>query len=217
MMQIPLSISQWLGEGLAFLITVGLLSYIFLGDQPIFRILAYAFIGAAAGYLAAVVLRDVFIHWLARAALRGWVSAWIALALAALLWFQPWGRWGRRLSGVSLAFLTAVSAAVLLGGAARGTLIPLMQQAVQGQTAASVGEHLVGLFITASVLAAFYFGRWPGQLGQRLGRGLRTVGQVFLGLALAAVFVGVYRTALFLLAERLVALTQLMHFIIFGR
>ncbi len=215
-MSIPLSLQEWLGEGLAFLITVGLLSYILFGGHDLFRLMVYGFIGAAAGYLAAVVVRDVFLQRLGLAALQGLWPAWLALALALLLWMQPFGRAGRRLSGLSLAVLTGVSAAVLLGGAARGTLVPLAQSTVQGTTAHSVLEHVVGLLVTVAVLGAFHFGQPTSRRGQALVVRLRQGGQVFLGLALAAVFVAVFRTALFILTERVVALGRLLHFIVFG-
>ncbi|NPA31319.1 MAG: hypothetical protein GXO37_04900 [Chloroflexi bacterium] len=215
-MSIPLSLSQWLGGGLALLVTLGLLSYILFGGHELFRLLAYAFIGAAAGYLTAVVLRSVFFQRVGLAALQGLWPAWVALGLAVLLWMQPVGRLGRRLSGVSLAVLTAVSAAVLLGGAARGTLVPLSRAAIQGVGATGVLAHLVGLLVTVAVLASFHFGK-PAQSALRtLTLRVRQVGQVFLGLALAAIFVGVFRTALFVLTERIFSLGQLLHFLIFG-
>ncbi len=216
-MGIPLSLAQWIGEGLALLITAGLLSYVLFGSHDVFRLMAYAFMGAAGGFLAAVVVRQVFVQRVGSAALQGLWPAWVALLLALLLWLQPVGRVGRRLSGLSLALLTGVSAAVLLGGAARGTLLPLSRAATQGWGAQGFLEHLVGVLVTAAVLVSFQFGRPRARWGRRALDITRQVGQVFLGLALAAVFVAVYRTALFLLGERVVALGRLLHFLIFGQ
>ena len=215
-MSIPLSLQQWLGEGLAFLVSVALLSYIFFGSHDLFRIVVYGFVGAAAGYLVAIVLRDVFLYRVTLAALRGFWPAWVALLLAFLLWMQPWGRVGRRLGGLSLAVLTAVSAAVLLGGAAWGTWIPVARNTIQGAGAQSVLEHVVALVVTLLVLVSFYFGRHDRDSVQTAVDWVRQAGQVFLGLALAAVFVAAYRTALFLLTERVVTLGRLLHFILFG-
>jgi len=218
-MSIPLSLQQWLGEGLAFLITVGLLSYILFGGHDLFRIVVYGFIGAAVGYLVAIVVRDVFFQRVGWAALRGFWPAWVALLLAILLWTQPLGQVGRYLSGISLAVLTAVSAAVLLGGAARGSLIPLAHATARGAGAQGVLEHLVALLVTVLVLLSFQFVR-PRRIRferfrEVVHRG-HQAGQILVGLALAAVFVAAYRTALFLLTERVISLGRLLHFIVFG-
>ncbi len=216
MLGIPLSPAEWLGEGAALLITLGLLSYIVFGGWRLFRLVAYAFVGATAGFLVAVVVRDVFLHRLGWAVLRGWWPAWLALLGALLLWLQPFGSLGRRLSGWSLAALTCIAAAVLLGGAARGSVVALSRSTIQGAGAQGAAEHLVGVLITVLVLASFHFQQPRARLVRRVHRRVGDVGQVFVGLALAAVFVAVLHTALWAFTARIVALGRLLHFLIYG-
>ncbi len=216
MLGIPLSPVEWLGEGAALLITLGLLSYIVFGGWRLFRLVAYAFVGATAGFLVAIVVRDVFLHRLGWAVLRGWWPAWLALLGALLLWLQPFGSLGRRLSGLSLAALTGIAAAVLLGGAARGSVVALSRSTVQGAGAQGAAEHLVGLLVTVLVLAAFHFQQPKARFLRLVDRRLGDAGRVLVGLALAAVFVAVLHTALWVFAERIVALGRLVHFIIYG-
>jgi len=43
---------------IAFLITLMILSYL-IGDNPLFRVAVYIFVGVSAGYVAAVAIRQV--------------------------------------------------------------------------------------------------------------------------------------------------------------
>jgi hypothetical protein len=52
-MQFPPGLLDLMTAGASFLITIFILSYLF-GDNILFRLAIYVFIGAAAGYVAAV-------------------------------------------------------------------------------------------------------------------------------------------------------------------
>ena len=48
------------GTFLAFVITLMVLSYVF-GDNPLYRLASYIFVGSSAGYIAAVLIKDVLL------------------------------------------------------------------------------------------------------------------------------------------------------------
>ncbi|NPA06660.1 MAG: hypothetical protein GXO54_04565 [Chloroflexi bacterium] len=192
-----------LGQLLALVLVVLTFSYA-LGARPLFRVMMHAFIGASAGFLAGLVLRQVFLVGLLRT--WRWSLLGFGVVLALLVWIRPLGRWGRRLASLVVAFFVGVVVAVLLVGAVRGSLFPLVRAAWQGpgvgQGWLAVLGTWLGLGITVLVLASFHFGPVP-QRWQRTYRSMRALGQVFLGLALAALFVGFYRSALWAFADRI--------------
>ena len=49
---------ELVSAGISFIITILILSYLF-GDNPLFRVAIYVFVGAAAGYVAAVAWNEV--------------------------------------------------------------------------------------------------------------------------------------------------------------
>ncbi|NPA26115.1 MAG: hypothetical protein GXO36_00730 [Chloroflexi bacterium] len=193
--------STLVGQSIALLMVLAVFAYAF-GARVVFHSAMYVFIGAASGFLVGLVLRQVFLMGLLRAWQGGVLG--IGLLLAVLLWLKPWGPWGRRLSAIPLSFFVGVAVAVLLAGTVQGTLFSLIWatwRVTPGDGGAGLLATLVSLLVTVSVLASFHFTPVPLRL-RRAYRGLRSVGQFFLGLALAALFVGFYRSALWALADR---------------
>ncbi len=193
---------------LSFALTLMVLSYL-IGDNLAFRVAVYLFVGVSAGYAAAVAFRQVLLPKLALPLVYGrWddrVLAGIALVLGVILLMKLSSRtaW---LGSISLAFMTGVGAAVAIGGAVVGTLLPQTQASItafdlSGSTSALrvVGEAAVMLIGTVTTLVYFHFGAKPsagGPVRGKLVQLLGWVGQFFISGTLGVLFAGVFTAAL---------------------
>ena len=111
---------------LSFLFTILIFSYL-LGDNPLFRIAVYIFVGVSSGYLAALAWWQVIVPRLIYPLVYGSVleKAFTAIpllgAVLILMKISP------RLAGlarIAMAFLVGAGAAVIIAGALSGTLLP---------------------------------------------------------------------------------------------
>jgi hypothetical protein len=194
---------------LAFLLTIFIFSYLF-GDNFLFRIASYLFVGVSAGYIFVLVLFQVIIPRLI-VPLQTYDFAEMLVFIipplvgGALLLTKISPRMAS-LGTLPMAYLVGVGAAVAVGGAVFGTLIG--QVAGTAKTiVAAFGEGFIVLVGTICTLAYFQFSgsARPGRSGVRqpLVEGLATAGQVFIGITLGALFAGVYAAAMTALMERL--------------
>ena len=120
------NITNLITGGISFLLTLMVLSYL-IGDNPVFRVAVYIFIGVSAGYVAVVAWHQVLYPRLIVPLLAGSMAdrllALIPLVLGLLFLFKLSPRTAR-LGNPSMAFLVGVGAAVAIGGAVLGTLFP---------------------------------------------------------------------------------------------
>ncbi len=211
-----------------FLLTVMVLSYL-IGDNFFFRLAADLFVGLTTGYLAVLLINHVLWPHLVQPLSTGtwpdllWLLVPAVLALLLLLGQFP-GFSG--IARIPLAFLVGLTAAIAIGGAVFGTLVPQAQAVIDGfdpvhwyavpeQTWLRIADAVVMLLGTVSVLSTFHFG---GKLKPKKNddeqkrpavlEGLSKVGQVFLGITLGAVFAGVFSTALLALIDRIAFLGE---------
>ncbi|MFQ5942989.1 MAG: hypothetical protein ACE5JF_05500 [Anaerolineales bacterium] len=118
---------------LASVLTIMVLSYL-IGDNPLFKLAMHLLIGVAAGYAGAVAVQNVLIPGLVErildAGLTGLadpqliVTVIIPLILVILLFLKV-APSTARFGTVSMVLLVGVGAAVIVGGAITGTIIPL--------------------------------------------------------------------------------------------
>ncbi len=211
--------AQLLGWGAALFFTLGLLSYVFLGNQPLFRLSVALFVGSAAGYLAAAVLREFLIPSV-RAAMAGEGSGWLPFFLGLLLLFYA-TRW-RGPARLALGLMLGVAAATLLAGALLGTLFPQIQATwrewAAGASTLSPLQGMLVWFLLLAALSALHLGRtqgWP-TLVRLPFRGLQLVGSLVITITLAVLLARVYQSALFALVDRLQFLVDLVFILIAG-
>jgi hypothetical protein len=216
-----------IGMIIGFLLTLSVFSYVFFGDNPIFRVTVYLFVGVTAGFAGAVAVRNVIfpnlIQPLARAIFDGTlpqdVFAIVPLVLSALLLLKLSPRLGRA-GNVAMAYLVGVGAAIAVGGAMLGTLLPQTTAATDLfdlSTIPSGDNFIVAIFsrgvAIVGVLATliyFHFSakeipnaepqreNWIDQIGY--------VGQVFVAITFGVMFAGVYAAAITALIERMYSL-----------
>lgn len=217
---------------LSFVFTLMILSYL-IGDNPLFKIAVYLFVGVASGYVASVVFWQVLYPKLFlptvtvlqtgdydRGALL--VVPWLGFAFI-LMKISP------RLSGIariSMAFLVGAGAAVTLAGALMGTLIPQVMATINFfdpaaaaarniQSLEVLGNGAILLVGVVTSLAYFHFGARPKPDGSTKRFALidlfALIGRIFIGITLGVLFAGVYAAALTALIERAASLVNFIN------
>ncbi|MBI3158641.1 MAG: hypothetical protein HYZ26_03450 [Chloroflexi bacterium] len=220
-----MNLADLIGGFFAALFTFLVFSYA-LGDNALFRMAVHIFIGAAAGYAAAVALNNVL--------LPAFFSQPLTQLVVPLLWigllFTKLSPRTAVLGNPASALLVGVGAAVAVGGAIQGTLLPQLagsasffspekmgQAFAAGQTGAALGYLINGAIIlvgTITSLAYFHFGAksLPNQMPQRnrIIDLVARVGQAFIAITFGVLFAGVYSAALAALIERLDTLIEFL-------
>ena len=197
------------------LLTLMVFSYL-IGDNPLFRIAVYLFIGVASGYAATVVWHYVLVPKLFQTlgAFNPLAIIPLILGLSLLTKLVPRLSW---LGSFAMAILVGVGAAAAVGGALIGTLLPQAQAAIDGFDFRSVGggtnaflqlaEGGVMFLGTVFTLASFHFSAGRAADGapkrNRILEGIAWVGRIFIAITLGALFAGVYVSALTAMIERL--------------
>ena len=186
----------------SFVLTLLILSFIF-GDNPLFRLAAYLFVGVSAGYAAVLLIYQVLWPQLVIPIVSGnWVVA-VPLALGLLLVFRLVPSLSR-VGNISMAYLVGAAAAV-----AQGAIDAFdVNTATNGAAPmARLGDAVVMLIGTVATLAYFQFTARtrPNQPTRRPAavETLARVGQIFIAATLGALFAGVMAAALTALIERL--------------
>ncbi|MBI1879525.1 MAG: hypothetical protein HYR94_15115 [Chloroflexi bacterium] len=116
---------ETIGLFIAAGLTLMVFSYIF-GDNVLFKLASHIFVGVAVGYAMLVVWHQVFYPALSSGNV---VSVLPALILCVLLIFKirpTQGGVTNALGSLALAFVLGVGAALAIGGALFGTLLPQM-------------------------------------------------------------------------------------------
>jgi hypothetical protein len=220
---------------LSFLFTLLVLSYL-IGDNPLFKIAVYLFVGVASGYAAAVIFWQVLYSKLflptGNILLNGaydqgalLVVPWLGVAFIFMK-ISP------RLAGmarITMAFIVGAGAAVTLAGALTGTLIPQVMATInffdtgtasaRGISAFEVlGNGSILLLGVVTSLAYFHFGAHPKPDGSTKRFGLidmfAWVGRIFIGITLGVIFAGVYAAALTALIERISSIVTFINSLI---
>jgi hypothetical protein len=204
---------------LGFVFTLLIFSYV-LGDNPLFRIATYIFVGVTAGYVAAVAFwqvlwPDLFYPLFYEGGPQNALLA-VPLMLIGLMLMKASPR-TTQFGAPAMAFIVGVGAAVAIAGAVIGTLTPqtvatinafdLRASANPFETLFNSGLILMGV---VSTLTYFHFGGRAADDGsvRRLAviEWIAWTGRIFIAITLGAVFAGVYIAALTALVERLFSL-----------
>lgn len=213
-----------ISAGISFIFTILILSYL-IGDNPFFRAAVYIFVGAAAGYVAAVAWNEIIVPNFIQPVLSGTafagpgqIVAWIIPLLGSiLLLFNIFPRLSN-IGQLPMAYLVGVGAAVAIGGAVLGTLFP--------QISATFNDFDVGLAVTHNTnviflilngvvllvgvigtMVYFHFGasqKTDGTVQRNiLVNVFAWVGRVYIAVTFGVLFAGVYMAALTALIERM--------------
>lgn len=197
------------------LLTLMVFSYL-IGDNPLFRVAVYLFIGVASGYAATIIWHYVLVPKLSQALgpFNPLAIIPLILGLSLLTKLLPRISW---IGSFAMAVLVGVGAAAAVGGALIGTLLPQAQSAIDGFDFRSTGGGITALrqlvqggvmFLgTVFTLASFHFSAGRAADGapkpNRIIEGTAWVGRIFIAITLGALFAGVYMSALTAMIERL--------------
>jgi hypothetical protein len=218
-----------IGMVIGAIMTLMVLSYV-IGDNVLFRVAMYLFIGVASGYAGAIAIRNVVIPALVDPLLQGdplALLSWEALGtflipwiLAILLAFKLSPRLAR-FGTLPVAMLVGVGAAVVVGGGITGTLIPQGLAAADGLAPGAIfpaqGEAiaiwferafsaLIVLLATISTLIYFRFAARRDLTGgtrrSRFTAVLAYVGQIFIAITFGVMYAGALTAAILVLGQR---------------
>lgn len=220
---------------IGFFITIMFFSYL-LGDNPLFRGAVHIFVGVAAGYVLSVTWHQVIWPLLFRPIFTGEVFQDLLQAIllffplvgSALLLTKISPRMAR-LGQIPVAYLVGVGAAVIIGGAVLGTILPQITATIDAfdvNDAIANGNPLFTIFYGALVLigvvgtlAFFHFGARKKSDGSTrrnfVVEALSWIGRVYIAITFGILFAGVYIAALTSFIERLSSMRTLLE--IFGK
>ncbi|MGI6368425.1 MAG: hypothetical protein ACOX2L_08760 [Anaerolineae bacterium] len=197
------TVAQLAGLALSALLTLAVLSYLW-GDNPVYRASQYLMAGLTAGYAAALAWNHVLAPRL-RALITEPAEFWpygLMLLLCGLLLARGWPPL-QRLSGLPLALMLGVGAALAVGGAIRGTLLPQMGAMIVSLSPARHAPGITGLaqaldagfmlLVTLTVLWVYRY-RAPSEGGsplpRALVRGIDRTGRLLMLVVVAASLAG---------------------------
>jgi hypothetical protein len=200
----PEQIGIWVG----FALTLMIFSYL-LGDNVLYRIAVYVFVGLAAAYVTIIAIESVIRPWLMATLFSGDAGGMavglIPPLLGLLLFMKASGRLAR-LGSLGLAFLIGLGAAVALVGAISGTLIPLAAGVVTGAQTDLINGVLILLGVLSTLIYFQYLGRRQPDDSVRRPLPVRVfgaVGQGVIAVTLGALYGGAILTSLAILSERI--------------
>lgn len=197
-------IGLWAG----FILTLMVFSYL-LGDNFLYRLAVYVFVGLAAGYVTMVTVDSVIMPWIRGTLYSGDIGTQIVGGLPLLLGLLLLSKSSRRFSrlgNLALAFIIGVGTAVALVGAISGTLIPLV-----GSTANSIRIDMVnGFIIVLGVICTLIYFQYQARRTPtgEIRRGLLvrtfgTIGEGFIVITLGALYGGAILTGITVFSERI--------------
>ena len=204
---------------IGLILTLMIFSYL-IGDNPLFRIAVYLFIGVASGYAATVVWYNVLVPKLFQRLATSDPNQLLLTVIPLIFGVSLLAKLSPRISWIgsfAMAVLVGVGAAAAVGGALIGTLMPQFRAAIETFDIRSAGgganallklvEGTVMFFGTVFTLASFHFtvGRAADGTPKRnaILEGAAWVGRIFIAITLGVVFAGVYMAALTAMIERL--------------
>lgn len=202
--------TEQVGLWIGFVFTLMIFSYI-LGDNILYRLAVYVFVGLAAGYITIVTVESVILPWVRGTLLApetgigGTVIGIIPFILGLLLLLKTSPRLGR-VGNIAIAFIIGVGTAVALVGAISGTLLPLAMSTGSSVRIDVLNGFLIFLGVASTLIYFQYLARRkPNGEIQRglLVRFFGGVGQVFIVVTLGAIYAGAILTSLTIFSERI--------------
>jgi hypothetical protein len=216
---LPPNTGDAVGTFVAAVLTVMVLTYI-AGDNVFFRLAQHILIGCVAAYAVVVAAHSVLIGRLLLPLLEHPSEQWpliVPLVMGVMLLSKadPNVSW---LGNIPLGFLLGVGAALSIGGAVLGTVLPQLHATAislfdqvrvdmaPGEQLAQIASNLIIVLGALGALFSFHFVREERTLVGRAGGVLLlawgSLGRVFIWVAFGALFAGLTVSRITLLVAR---------------
>jgi len=212
-----------IGGIVAALLTIMVFSYL-LGANPLWRIAQSLLVGVSVGYVTLIVLTQVIAPQVGRiiqppegaAEIDRWLAIVpVALGLLLLLRIAVPGAWP---ASLGLNLVVVVGAALALGGALAGILVPQTLDSMRllyfsGDDPAAIAALVGNIVLVLGVICAliyFAFGARPNGERPRVVREVSVLGRWVLVIAFGAILGSLATTFYAALIERLVFLVDLV-------
>jgi hypothetical protein len=215
---------ETIGVVIAALLTLMVFSYIF-GDNVLFKLAMHIFVGVALGYAITVVWYQVF----TKLGSHGILQAAPALILCLLLILKilpNQSELSSALGSLALAFVLGVGAALAIGGALFGTLVPQTLSTAgislnpnhyqEGSNSAGLVDWLNNIIIVLGTIGTFFYFTFAVRATGRLGslregivRFWAGMGRLMIIFTLGALFANTVSARVALLISRLQFLMSL--------
>ena len=144
---------------LSFILTLMIFSY-FLGDNPLFRIATYFFIGVTSAYISIIIIYQIVIPKLVLPLIDSSSSsiyiAIIPLVLCLLLISKLFPGISR-LGSIPMALLVGIGAAVIITGSIFGTLFPQIEATTNYFAPGNANQYnpAIGLYVLIGTISTF--------------------------------------------------------------
>lgn len=196
---------------IAAILTLMVYSYL-ISDNPLYRLAEHLLVGSSIGYAAVVGLHDILLPRLFRPLAQDPATNWpylipLLLGLLLLAKARPTAAW---VGNTSVAFLFGVGAALAIGGALLGSLLPQIRASWLPLPPGAAGgieaalDNVCLVIATIGTLAYFYFTVGSGTGPQNaLIRFCATIGKWVMVITFGAIFGNRVMTYVSLLIERL--------------
>ena len=196
-----------------FILSIMVFSFIF-GDNPLFRIATYFFIGVSSAYVFILLWFDVIVPKLISPLFSSnpqqLLLQLIPLFLSLMLLFKLFNK-KSQIGNIPLAILVGSGAALILSGAFFGTLSPMLDMVTDSFSLASLSgsRFFGGIFMILGVVSTLlYFSQTSITKSNNLPGATKVVdilnylGKFFIGLTLGSIFAGVIISSIIALIER---------------
>ncbi len=205
--------SDQIGLWIGFILTLMVFSYL-LGDNFLYRLAIYVFVGLAAGFVTILTVESVLLPWI-RATLQnddmsGRLLGAVPLILGLLLLLKGTSRFNR-LGNLGLAFVVGIGAAIALVGAISGTLLPLAYATTGSVSMNSLDGFILVIGVVSTLIYFQYLARRTPNGETRRGlviRAIGAVGQGFIVVTLGALYGGAILSGLVVFSERVAFILQ---------
>jgi hypothetical protein len=203
-------VTEQVGLWIGFVFTLMIFSYV-LGDNILYRLAIYVFVGLSAGYITIVTVESVILPWVRgtllapETGLGGIIIGIIPFILGLLLLLKTTPRLGR-VGNIAIAFIIGVGTAVALVGAITGTLLPLASSTGSSVRVDVLNGFLIFLGVASTLIYFQYLARRKpnGDIRRSLlVRVFGGVGQAFIVVTLGAIYAGAILTSLTIFSERI--------------
>lgn len=193
-----------------FVFTLMVFSYL-LGDNFLYRIAVYVFVGLTAGFITVVVWSNIIVPWVSQTIITSvdegntilLTFGLIPILLATLVLLKTSSYLGG-LGNLAIAILVGVGTAVALVGALTGTLIPLALNV--GNTPNIINSIIIVVGVVTTLIY-FQYVTWhrrkPEDAKRQPIRPLGMVGQGFIITTLGALYATAIITSLTVFSERI--------------